>query len=235
AVDAVAEPHGVLAQALPRCIEQDLVEVGAMDRELRPVVAGVAAAQVADDRRAVAAVVGERARLDRVRGELVGEAELAELAHAVRQEVDADAERMDLGRGLEDATRDAGLVAAQRQRKPADAAADDQDVRRGGRGGGGAHSGWIPRLLTTSAQRWRSLTTISSSAAGVEAVGTRPCASNTFFASGAFRIAATSRLSWSTIGWGVPLGANRPYHMSTSAPARPASIRVGTSGSCGRR
>src|SRR5256885_12995882 len=54
--------------------------------------AGIAAAQVLDDGLAVAAVVGERARLDGVSGELVGQAELGELAHAMRQEIDADAE-----------------------------------------------------------------------------------------------------------------------------------------------
>src|SRR6185436_4811881 len=128
----------------------------------------------------------------------------------------------DLGRRLEHAARDAGLMAAQRQGQPADAAADDQHIGRGW-----AHSGWIPRLATTSAQRLRSLTTISPSAAGVELVGARPCASNADFASGLPRIAATSRLSRSTMSAGVPLGANRPYHMSTSAPTRPASIRVG--------
>ena len=104
-----------------------------------------------------------------------------ELAHGVRQEIDADAERMDLGRGLEHAARDAGLVAAQRQRQPADAAADDQDV---GRREAGAHSGWIPRLghdvgPARAVARPRS----RPSAAGVEVAGTRPCASNTFLAS----------------------------------------------------
>jgi len=47
--DLVAEPHRVVAQPLADGVEQHLVQVGAMDRELRPVVAGIAAAQVADD------------------------------------------------------------------------------------------------------------------------------------------------------------------------------------------
>ena len=62
-----------------------------------------------------------------------------------------------------------------------------------------------------------------------------PCASKTVLASALPRMSATSRLRRSTIGAGVAFGANRPYHMSTSAPTSPASIRVGTSGSCGRR
>jgi len=36
---------------------------------------------------------------------------------------------MDLGRGLEYATGDAGLMQAERQREPADASADDQHIR----------------------------------------------------------------------------------------------------------
>src|SRR5256885_2943262 len=191
--------------------------------------AGIAAAQVLDDGLAVAAVVGERARLDGVPGELVGKAELGELAHAMRQEVDADAQRMDFGRGFEDSAGHADLMKAERQREAADAGADDQDV------GMLAHSGVIPRLATISAQRLRSRATISPSAAGVEVVGVRPCALNACRASSEPRIATTSLFSRAIMSAGVSLGANRPYHMSTSAFLRPASIRVGTSGRTGRR
>src|SRR5207237_10380531 len=138
------------------------------------------------------------------RGQPVREAEVGKRAHAVRQQVDADAQRMDLRRRLEDAARDAGLMAAQGQGQAADAAADDQHIRVGR-----THSAAIPRLATTSAQRLRSLTAMSPSAAGAELVGTRPCASNTDLASGLPRMAATSLFSRSTISAGVPLGANR--------------------------
>ena len=40
------------------------------------------------------------------------QAELGQLLAGVRQQIDADAERLDLGRGLEDAAGDAGLHAA---------------------------------------------------------------------------------------------------------------------------
>ena len=220
---AMREPHGVAAQARSHRIEHHLVQVGAMDRKLRPVVAGEAAARLLVDELAVAAVEGELARLDGVRGQRLLQAELAQLAHGMRQQVDADAQRQHVGRGLEHARRDAGLVQAERQRQPADAAAHDQNV-------GVTHSGWIPRLATTSAQRARSRTTISPSAVGVELAGLRPCASNTLLASGEFRIAATSWLSRATISGGVPLGAKKPYHMSTSTPFNPLSPRVGTSG-----
>jgi hypothetical protein len=45
----------------------------------------------------------------------------------VGQQVDADADRLDLRRGLEDAARDAAAMQLEREREPADAAADDQD------------------------------------------------------------------------------------------------------------
>ena len=48
------------------------MQVGAMDRELRPVVAGVAAARLLEDELAVAAVEGELARLDALGRQGVG-------------------------------------------------------------------------------------------------------------------------------------------------------------------
>ncbi len=143
---AMGEPHGVAAEALPHRVEHHPVQVGAMDRKLRPVVAGEAAARLLVDELAVTAVEGELARLDGLCGERVLQAEFGELAHGMRQQVDADAERQHVGRGLEHARRDAGLVQAERQRQPADAATDDQDIRV-------AHSGptqvesraWPPR------------------------------------------------------------------------------------------
>ena len=52
---------------------------------------------------------------DRVEAAL--EAELGELARRVRQQVDADAERLELRRRLETRQRDAALVQAQRERR----------------------------------------------------------------------------------------------------------------------
>jgi hypothetical protein len=48
-------------------------------------------------------------------------------------------------------------------------------------------------------------------------------------------MALISRFSRVTRSVGVPLGAKKPYHMSTSAPFYPLSPSVGTSGCCGRR
>jgi len=58
-------------------------------------------------------------------------AELGQPAHGVRQQVDADAERFDLGRRFEHAAGHSGAMQRKRERQPADAAADDENVRTG--------------------------------------------------------------------------------------------------------
>ena len=65
---------------------------------------------------------------DRDFGERALQPELGQFLAGVRQQIDADAERLDLRRRLEDAARDAGLVQTQAEREPADAGADDHDV-----------------------------------------------------------------------------------------------------------
>ena len=54
------------------------------------------------------------------------QAEFDQLAHRMRQHVDADAERSQLRHALEYARGNADLVQAERQRQPADAAAGDE-------------------------------------------------------------------------------------------------------------
>ena len=46
----------------------------------------------------------------------------------MRQQIETDAEPFPRGRGVEDARANAGAVQGERQRQPADAAADDDDV-----------------------------------------------------------------------------------------------------------
>ena len=57
----------------------------------------------------------------------VEHAERRQHGGGVRQDVDADAERPDLGAPLVDATGDAGPVQAEGERQAADAGADDGD------------------------------------------------------------------------------------------------------------
>ena len=61
----------------------------------------------------------------RRRGEAL---EPAELATRMRQHVDADAERPDFRRGLENTRANADRVEAQGEREPADTRSDDDDV-----------------------------------------------------------------------------------------------------------
>ena len=56
------------------------------------------------------------------------QAERGELAHRMRQQGDADAELLHLGRRFVDVAGDAALVQAEREREAADAAADDGDA-----------------------------------------------------------------------------------------------------------
>ena len=54
------------------------------------------------------------------------QAELDQFAHRMRQHVDADAERLQLGHAFEHPSGNADLVQAERQCQPADAAAGDE-------------------------------------------------------------------------------------------------------------
>src|SRR5262245_11811151 len=99
------------------------MQVGTMDGELGPLVAGVAAARLLEDELAEAVVEAQLARLHRHRGELFLQPEFGQLSHAVRQEIDADAERLDVGRSLEDPAWNAGLAERERERQSAHAAA----------------------------------------------------------------------------------------------------------------
>src|SRR6266851_4739724 len=127
---AMAGDEAVRTEPLLHGVEQDLVQVGAMDREVRPLVAGCPSPRLAVDQLAVAGEEGVVLRLAGDRRERIFQAERAQLFHRMRTEIDADAERTDLRRRLEhaNALRAARGVTSQRQRQPADAAADNDDV-----------------------------------------------------------------------------------------------------------
>jgi len=99
-----------------------------MDRQLRRVVAGPAAERLAVDELAEAVEERALARDDRDALELGEDAERFERGARVRQDVDADAERLQLGRGVVDAAGDSGAVQRERERQAADSGADDEDV-----------------------------------------------------------------------------------------------------------
>ena len=93
-------------------------------------MAGRLAERLAIDELAVAREEGVVLRLAGGGDQRVLEPERAQLLHRMRADMDADAERAHLGRGLEhpDAARRSRGVQRQRQRQPADPAANDDCV-----------------------------------------------------------------------------------------------------------
>jgi hypothetical protein len=105
---------------------QKHVEVAAMNRVLRPVVAGEQPARLGID--VVAVQPNERpfpcGKANAI--EIVlREAKIIEFAHRVRLEIDADAERTHLADRFEDDARHADLVERKGRRKPPNAAPGD--------------------------------------------------------------------------------------------------------------
>ena len=124
-----------VAEAGAGGLEEEHLEFAAVDGELGPVVAGFAAAGFVPDGAAVAGVVGEFLGGDGEGGELGFEAEFAEFADGVGEEVDADAEGAGGLDAFEDLHRDADLVEAEGEGEAGDAAAGDQDGHRVGLAG----------------------------------------------------------------------------------------------------
>ncbi len=101
------------------------VQPAAMDADLGKPVAAEFAARLLVDELAEAVEEAAFAVLDTGGEQFLVEAQRGKLAHGVRQQRDADAELLDLGRALVNASLDPALLEIERQRKPADAAADD--------------------------------------------------------------------------------------------------------------
>jgi hypothetical protein len=121
-----AEKQAIGADPPAHRIQKHRLQVAAVDRELRPGVAGVPAERFLVYELAEAVVERRLARLDRELRERRLEGELAEHLGSVRQQVDANPERSDLGRRLEDAARDPAPPELQSEREAADPGADDQ-------------------------------------------------------------------------------------------------------------
>ena len=98
---AMAGDEILRSDPLSRCLHQDLMQLGAVDRQVRPLVSGSHAPGLAVDELAVLGEEGVVLRLAAPRAQLVLQAERAQFLDGVRAEIDADAERLDFRRGLE--------------------------------------------------------------------------------------------------------------------------------------
>src|SRR5215204_2555028 len=99
-----------------------------MDRDLWPAIPRRETARFVPDWFAALCEVRQCRRRQAVDGEVVGQAQRVELAHCVRKQVDADAERLDALDALEDAHRQTGTMQAERRGETSDPTARDHDI-----------------------------------------------------------------------------------------------------------
>src|SRR2546430_2380293 len=119
--------NAVRAKAfLHRPIERAM-QPAAMDADLGKLIAGALAARLLVNQ--LAETVEETAFgiLDARTQQFITQAKRGEFAHRMRQQRDADAELLHLRRRLVNAARDPARVQIEREREPADSAADDCD------------------------------------------------------------------------------------------------------------
>lgn len=98
-----------------------------MDRNLRPAISRCQPPRLAMDQLTELVAKIQALCADSGLCEGVSQAELGQLAHRCRLQVDPNAERQGIAHRLEEANLDAGLMQAEREAQPADAASDDYD------------------------------------------------------------------------------------------------------------
>src|SRR5581483_11812991 len=116
------------AEALAHCIEKDQVQLAAMDADLGILVAGKLPARLAIDELTEAVEETALAVLNAGGQHFIANTKRGELAHSMRQSGNADAKLLDLRHALIDRAVNAALFQVERERKPANAAADDGDL-----------------------------------------------------------------------------------------------------------
>src|SRR5271166_1067344 len=114
-----------LAQARARRLMDDALQMPAMNRELRHVIAGIRSARLAPDLLTEAVGVEELECADRDLVEPIEETEFSQFLDRVRQRIDADAELADRFRLLEHLAIEAASMQHERGREAADAATDN--------------------------------------------------------------------------------------------------------------
>src|SRR6476646_2954020 len=118
----------ILAETLLYSLIQDDVQPPSMDANFGKRIAGELSTLLAVNQ--LSEAVEETAVLvfDAGLEQFIAKPERAEFAHRMRQESDADAERLDLRRALVDAAGDSTLLEIECEREPANAAADNRYV-----------------------------------------------------------------------------------------------------------
>ncbi len=123
-----AEVQPVRADSFPNGRRKHRLQIPAVDRVLRPIVARVPSHRLAIDELTEAVEERRLPGEDRHARERRLQPQLAERLRCVREDIDADPERPDLRGGLVDATSEPGAMQHQPERQAADAGADDEDV-----------------------------------------------------------------------------------------------------------
>ena len=108
--------------------EQDVLQLAARDRDLRPVVTRGLAARLGPDQLPMPVVEGEFGGEDARAREFFTQSQRGELAHRIRLQIDPVANRLEPGNRFIDAAVDADLVEAERGRKAGNAATDNDHL-----------------------------------------------------------------------------------------------------------
>jgi len=139
---ALAQLHGVVAQALPHGVEQHHLQLPPVHRILGPVVARLQPAWLGVHLVAVATHQRPFARLQANRVQhLVAKPQVVQFSHGVGLQVDAHAQRLQLGHCFKDDAGHADLVQGEGSGHATDAAASDQHGAEGGCVGGSGCTG----------------------------------------------------------------------------------------------
>src|SRR5690606_34207408 len=121
------ELDGVGAEPLRHGVQQAVLQVPAMDRELRPPVSRFQAGRFPEYELSEAVEEDRFARGHRDLGQGFLHAEFVEYAHRMRQQVHAGAKRLYFGHGFINAAGYARVMKRKGKRQAADSGADDED------------------------------------------------------------------------------------------------------------
>ena len=125
----VAEADGIVAQALLHRAGQQQLEFAAMNRNLRPAIAGGDAARLAPDRSAPFVAIKKLVDFHARAAKLVEQSQFREFPRGMRQHIDAHAQRRQLRGGFIDDGLETAFVKAEGSRQPAHAGADNENAR----------------------------------------------------------------------------------------------------------